>query len=79
MSDTRTDTARANDDSDFIDQAVADSEPDAVASTSGGALAQDVSTQDELNLVNDPDGTTRATKQDDIAAGVAEPSNRARD
>jgi hypothetical protein len=79
MSDTRTETARDHDDSDIIDQAVADSDPDAVASTSGGALAQDVGSQDELNAVDDPDGTTRATKHDDIDAGVAEPSNRARD
>lgn len=75
MSDNRTDTAREHDDSDLIEGMNA--EPEAVSGTAGGRLAQQVGSRDDLNAIDDPDGTTRATKQDDIDAGVAEPSNRA--
>lgn len=61
MSDTRTDTARDNDDSDIIDQAVADSEPDAVAGTAGGDLARDIGSRDEGDQVAEPDTHTRVT------------------
>lgn len=76
MSDTRTDTARAHDDSDLIEGL--DSEPDAVASSSSNAVGRQVAARDEMGAIDDPDGTNRATKQDAIDAGVAEPTNRAR-
>ena len=76
MADTRTDTARAHDDSELIEGQ--DSEPGAVSTTAGGALARDIGSQDDASMVDDPDGTTRATKQDDIDAGQAQPSDRAR-
>ena len=73
----RTETARDNDDSDLIEGMIpsGDAEP---TSGGGGALGQDVGKQADLKQVTDPDGTTRATKQDDIDAGVAVPSDRAR-
>lgn len=76
MADTRTDTARAHDDRDLIEGQ--DSEPGAVFTTAGGALARDIGSRDDASVIDDPDGTTRATKQNDIDAGQAEPSNRAR-
>ncbi|MBN2972085.1 hypothetical protein JW805_08650 [Roseomonas aeriglobus] len=75
MSDTRTDTARAHDDRDLIEGV--DSEPDAVGGTSSNAVGRAVGARDEMNIVDDPEGTERATKSDAIDAGVAEPSNRA--
>ncbi len=75
MSDTRTDTARANDDSALIEDQ--DSEPGAVATSAGGALARDVGSRDDIAAIDDPAGTTRATKQADIDAGVAAPTDRA--
>ncbi|WP_294294973.1 hypothetical protein [uncultured Sphingomonas sp.] len=75
MSDTRTDTARDHDDRDLIEGV--DSEPDAVGGTSGHAIGRAVGARDEMNMVDDPEGSERATKSDAIDAGVAEPSNRA--
>ncbi len=74
----RTTTARDHDDSKIIDRAVEQGDGGTVG-RSGGALARDVGTQDELKrAVKKPDGHTRATKQDDIDAGVAYPGpNRA--
>jgi len=74
MSDNRTDTARAHDDRDLIEGM--ESEPGAVSGTAGGALARDIGSADDMNVIDDPDGTTRATKQDDIDSGVATPSDR---
>jgi hypothetical protein len=73
----RTQSARDHDDTDIIEGMIPAGE--AVTGTSGGALARDVGSRADLKQVDDPDGTTRATKQDDIDAGVAEPINRARD
>jgi hypothetical protein len=70
----RTRTARDTDDKDLIEGMIPAG--DAVAGTSGGALARDVGSQADLKQVDDPDGTTRATKQDDIAADVAYDSDR---
>ena len=71
----RTETARDHDDSNIIDRAV-DQGDGGTVGRAGGALARDVGTQDELKRgVDDPDGHTRATKQDDIDAGVAYPSD----
>ena len=75
MSDTRTDTARDHDDSALIEDQ--DSESGAIATSAGGALARDVGSQDDMADIDDPDAATRATKQDDIDAGIAESSNRA--
>ena len=71
MEDRRTQSARENDDSDIID--VASEAPDQ-AGRSGGGLGRDVGTQDELKrAVEDPDGHTRAKKQDDIDNNVRTP------
>jgi len=70
----RTTTARDHDDKDVIEGMIPAG--DAVAGTSGGALARDVGSQADLKQVDDPDGHTRATKQDDIDAGVAQRSDR---
>ena len=70
----RTQTARDHDDRDIIEGMIPAGE--AVPGTSGGALARDVGSRDDLAQVDDPDGTTRATKQADQDAGVAYPSDR---
>ena len=70
----RTTTARDHDDKDVIEGMIPAG--DAQQGTSGGALARDVGSQADLRQIDDPDGTTRATKQDDIDAGVALPSDR---
>ena len=71
MEDRRTQSARENDDSDIID--VASEAPDQ-AGRAGGGLGRDVGTQDELKrAVEDPDGHTRAKKQDDIDNNVRTP------
>ncbi|WP_026325603.1 hypothetical protein [Sphingomonas sp. Mn802worker] len=71
---TRTDSARDHDDKDLIEGMIPAG--DAQTGTSGGALARDVGSQADMKTVTDPDGTTRATKQDDIDAGVAYDSDR---
>ncbi len=70
----RTESARDHDDRDLIDGMIPAGE--AQTQTSGGALARDVGSQADLKQVDDPDGTTRATKQDDIDAGVAHDGDR---
>ena len=72
----RTDSARDHDDTDLIEEMIPAG--DAEATSGGGALARDVGSQADLKQVTDPDATTRATKQDDIDAGVASTSDRAR-
>ncbi len=71
---TRTDSARDHDDKDLIEGMIPGGE--AQTGTSGGALARDVGSQADMKAVTDPDGETRATKQDDINAGVAYDSDR---
>ncbi len=71
---TRTDSARDHDDKDLIEGMIASG--DAQTGTSGGALARDVGSQADMKTVADPDGETRATKQDDINANVAYDSDR---
>ena len=74
MENPRTTSARDHDDSMMIDQA--DDAP-GVAGRSGGNLATDVGTQDELTQgVDDPEARTRPMKQDDIGNNVAQPSDR---
>lgn len=70
----RTESARDHDDRDLIDGMIPAGE--AQTQTAGGALARDIGSQADLKQVDDPDGTTRATKQDDIDAGVAHDSDR---
>ena len=73
----RTESARAYDDHELIDAAVADSENDAVRSSSGGALQTDIGTQDDIKQgVGDSGATTRPEKADDIAANQAYDSDR---
>ena len=71
---TRTDSARDHDDKDLIEGMIPAGE--AQTGTSGGALARDVGSQADMKSVTDPDGETRATKQDDINTGVAYDSDR---
>jgi hypothetical protein len=82
----RTTTARDTDDHELIEQAVADSadggQPtgNTGGSGGGGALARDVGSRDDLTRATaDPQGHTRATKQDDIDTGQARPSTRGPD
>ena len=76
MENPRTETARDTDDSDLIDN-IEDTPPGAM--TSGGNLARDVASQDELAAVDDPEGRTRPRKDDDIHNDQAIRSQRTRD
>lgn len=70
MENRRTDSAREHDDNALIDSEIADAGGTSGESgRSGGKLATDISTEDELDEIGDPDGRTRATKKDDIAHG----------
>ncbi|WP_375392736.1 hypothetical protein [uncultured Sphingomonas sp.] len=71
----RTDSARAHDDTDLIEGM--DPDADAVAGSSGGRLQQEVGSKADLKrAVADPEGDTRATKQDDIDSGQSYRSDR---
>jgi len=71
----RTDTARDTDDRDLIEGMIPAGEAD--AGSAGGALAQDVGSQDDLTrAIDDPNGHDRVTKQDDIHHGQARPADR---
>ncbi len=71
----RTDSARDHDDTDLIEGM--DPEVDAVAGSSGGQLQQQVGSKADLKrAVDDPEGDTRATKQDDTDAGQSYRSDR---
>ncbi len=71
----RTDTARETDDRDLIEGMIPASEAD--AGSAGGALSQDVGSQDDLTrAIDDHDGHDRVTKQDDIDHGQALPADR---
>jgi hypothetical protein len=73
----RTTSARDHDDSDLIDDAVAAGGTGASASSSGGNLQTDIGSQDDLNhAIDDPGGTTRPQKSDDIANNQAYDSDR---
>ncbi len=71
---SRTTTARDHDDKDVIEGMIPAGE--AQTGTSGGALARDVGSRADLKQVDDPDGTTRPTKEADIHAGQAYRSDR---
>lgn len=75
MENPRTDSARTHDDHQMID--ATQEAPDKVG-RAGGNLARDIGTQDELGRVDDPESSTRATKQDDINNDVAHRNDRAR-
>jgi hypothetical protein len=71
----RTTTARENDDSAMIDDAIADAGPGQVGH-SGGKLATDIGTQDDLTqVVGDPGDATRPHKQDKINNDTAYPGD----
>jgi hypothetical protein len=78
----RTESARDHDDKDVIEgmipggAAVPSSGGAAVPSSGGGALAREVGSAADLGQVDDPEGSVRPTKQDDIDAGVAYRSDR---
>ena len=75
MENPRTEAARANDDSELIDNA----EPGTgQATTSGGNLARDVASQAEEALIEDPDDRARVTKRGDIEHGTEVRPDRAR-
>ncbi|MBB3345886.1 hypothetical protein [Sphingomonas sp. BK069] len=70
----RTESARDHDDKDVIEGMIPGGE--AVPSSGGDALAREVGSAADLGQVDDPDGSVRPTKQDDIDAGVAYRSDR---
>ena len=71
----RTDTARDTDDRVLIEGMIPAGGAD--ARSAGGALAQDVGSQDDLTrAIDDPDDHDRVTKQDDIDHGQARPADR---
>jgi len=65
MENRRTETARANDDSDIIDRDSAEFAP-SQSGSSGGNLQEDIATQAELERVRDPEAMEGVDKQDDI-------------
>ena len=70
----RTESARDHDDKDVIEGMIPGGA--AVPSSGGGALAREVGSAADLDQVDDPEGSVRPTKQDDIDAGVAYRSDR---
>ncbi|WP_374942844.1 hypothetical protein [Sphingomonas sp.] len=73
----RTTSARDHDDSAMIEDAVANGGTGGSASSSGGNLQTDIGSQDDLSqAVDDPGGTTRPEKADDIANDQAYDSDR---
>lgn len=70
----RTETARDHDDKDLIEGMI----PMATGGgTSGGQLAVDVGTQNDLTrAVDDPDAHQRVTKSNDIDHGQSRPADR---
>ena len=75
MDKPRTDSARDHD-----DRALIDGEPRATGQSggSGGSLAADVSSEDELDAIDDPEGRTRVRKHAAIAHGQAMRPDRTR-
>jgi len=65
MENPRTETARANDDSDIIERDASEFEP-SQSGSSGGNLQEDIATQAELERVRDPEAHEGVDKQDDI-------------
>ena len=72
---TRTTTARENDDTDLIEGMIPAGE--AVVGSAGGNLQTDVGSKADLTrAVDDPDAMTRPEKADDIANNQAYDSDR---
>ncbi len=71
----RTQDARDNDDRDLIENAAADAAAGILPGSFGG-IHGDLDRQAELNEIEDPDGTARPTKADDIANDQAYPADR---
>ena len=65
MENRRTETARANDDSDIIDRDSTEFAP-SQGGSSGGTLQEDIETQAELERVRDPEAHQAVDKQDKI-------------
>lgn len=70
----RTTTARDHDDKDVIEGMIPAGE--AVAESAGGNLQRDIGSRADLGQVDDPDGSVRPEKQDDIDNGQAYRSDR---
>ena len=75
MENPRTETARDTDDSALIEGAESGV---SAGSSSGGNLARDIATQDELAHVSEPDAGTRVQKSDAIEHGTEVRPDRAR-
>ncbi|GGB33671.1 hypothetical protein GCM10011380_23910 [Sphingomonas metalli] len=72
----RTQTARDTDDRELIENVTADAAAGIMPGSRSG-LNHDLDTQAELNeLIDDPDGSVRPTKQDDINNNQAYASDR---
>ena len=78
MENRRTETARANDDSDIIDRDSAEFTP-SQSGSSGGNLQEDIATQAELERVRDPEAMEGVDKQDDIDHQQRYPARRPAD
>lgn len=65
---SRQESAKLHDDSALIEE-MTDGEATSGASVSGGQLAQDIATRDELRQVAGDAGVTRPTSQDDPRDG----------
>jgi hypothetical protein len=75
MAGDRTQDARDHDDRDLIEGM--NPAGGAVPGSSGGHLQTDIGSQDDLaRAIDDPDGSTRPQKSDDIHNDQARPSDR---
>ncbi len=71
----RTESARDHDDTDLIEGMIPAG--DAQVGSAGGKLQTDVGSQDDLDhAIDDPGGTTRPEKADDMANNQSYPSDR---
>ena len=71
----RTETARDHDDTDLIEGMI--SEGDATAGSSGGQLARDIGSRDDLTrAIDDPEAHERVSKQAAIDHGQSRPADR---
>jgi hypothetical protein len=73
MENPRTESARLHDDHAIIDAA---EDAPSGAGSSGGNLARDVATQNEIAETFDPEALTRPKKEDAINNDTARPSRR---
>lgn len=73
MEDPRTESARAHDDSDLINNV---EDAPSGQTRSGGNLQRDIATQAELARVDDPDARTGVDKSDELDHGESRPASR---